>query len=271
MLALEVEIAVLTSVELDHHSAFGSLLELERDYRAFLAGAPQAVIWERPELVALRAPDAATLTYDAPAPSSAGGGASFDYSGVEVRLAVPGAHNARNAAAAIATCGLVGIPPAAAAQALAQFTGAARRFERVGTSTAGAVVYDDYAHHPTEIAATLAAARTLEPARLIAAFQPHLYSRTRELASAFGAALAAADVAVVLDVYPAREQASDYPGVSGLLVAEAAADAAGGRPVYWLPRFADAEPVLHGLLVAGDLLVTMGAGDIDTLARDLVA
>ena len=101
-------------------------------------------------------------------------------------------------------------------------------------------------------------------------FQPHLYSRTRLFAREFGTALALADAAVVLDVYPARERAEDHPGVSGLLVGEATADAARGGPVYWLPTFADAEPVLGELLDAGELCVVMGAGDVDILARSLV-
>ena len=92
----------------------------------------------------------------------------------------------------------------------------------------GALVYDDYAHHPTEVRATLAAARTLEPRRLVAAFQPHLYSRTRMLARDFGRALALADLVVVLDVYRARERPEDFPGVSGFLIAQSAADAAAG-------------------------------------------
>ncbi len=100
-------------------------------------------------------------------------------------------------------------------------------------------------------------------------FQPHLYSRTEMFAREFGAALAPADVAVVLDVYPARERGQDHPGVSGLLIAQAATDARPGMPVYWLPRFADAEPVLQGLLGAGDVCVVMGAGDVDALARRL--
>ena len=101
-------------------------------------------------------------------------------------------------------------------------------------------VYDDYAHHPTEVAATIAAARTLAPERLVAVFQPHLYSRTRALAREFGRALAGADVTVVLAVYPARERAEDFPGVDGHLIAAAAADAADGRMVAWLPTFEDA-------------------------------
>ena len=129
--------------------------------------------------------------------------------------------------------------PAEAAPALAKFTGAGRRFEPHGRTERGAEVYDDYAHHPTEVRATLEAARTLEPRRLVAAFQPHLYSRTKMLAREFGESLALADLIVVLDIYRAREHPGDFPGVSGYLVAEAAADAADGRPVWWLP---DARP-----------------------------
>src|SRR6185437_2836208 len=105
---------------------------------------------------------------------------------------------------------------------------------------------------------------------LVAVFQPHLYSRTRLLAREFGRALARADAAVVLDVYAARERAAEHPGVSGLAIAEAAAEQAGGRAVYWLPSFADAAPVLEGLLGEGDVCVVMGAGDVDALARALV-
>ena len=105
---------------------------------------------------------------------------------------------------------------------------------------------------------------------MIAAFQPHLYSRTAHQAPEFGAALAAADAVVVLDVYPARERAEDFPGVTGLLVAQAAADAAGGKPVAWLPTLALAEERLRATLREGDLLLTLGAGDVDALGRALV-
>jgi UDP-N-acetylmuramate--alanine ligase len=132
-------------------------------------------------------------------------------------------------------------------------------------------VYDDYAHHPTEVRATLAAARTLEPRRLVAAFQPHLYSRTRMLSRDFGRALALADLIVVLDVYRARERPEDFPDVSGFLVAQSAADAAAGRPVWWMPRLEDAERSLRRELRDGDLLLTLGAGDVDELARRLAA
>ena len=130
----------------------------------------------------------------------------------------------------------------------------------------GREVYDDYAHHPTEVRATLEAARTLEPRRLVAAFQPHLYSRTRMLAREFGRALALADLVVVLDVYRARERPEDFPGVSGYLVAEAAADAPAGRPVWWLPRARRRRAQLRGELSEGDLLLTLGAGNVDELA-----
>jgi UDP-N-acetylmuramate--alanine ligase len=247
LLALAVEIAVLGNVELDHHEAFGSLRELEQVYREFLSHATEAVIWDRPELLALRS--GPVVAYDVPAPELRAGGSRFVLDGVEVELSVPGAHNARNAAAALRVAGIVGVEPAVAAGALAQFSGARRRFERLGLSPHGAEVYDDYAHHPTEIAATLAAARTLGPRRLIAVFQPHLYSRTRALHREFGLALAAADLVAVLDVYAARERASDFSGVSGLMIAEATVDAAPGKPTYWLPD--------------------RGSGDSDTLARGL--
>jgi UDP-N-acetylmuramate--alanine ligase len=198
------------------------------------------------------------------------GGSRFQWRGREVTLNVPGAHNALNAAAALTAGCLAGADQQRAIEGLAGFTGAGRRFQLVGTTRSGASVYDDYAHHPTEVAATLRAARTLQPQRLVAVFQPHLYSRTALLAREFGAALALADVVAVLDVYPARERAEDHPGVSGLLLAEAAADAAGGRRVLWLPTFAVAGPVLRGLLGAGDVCVAMGAGDVDALARSLV-
>ena len=150
------------------------------------------------------------------------------------------------------------------------FTGAGRRFETLGTTPSGARVVDDYAHHPTEVAATLAAARTLGPRRLVAVFQPHLFSRTKLLAREFGEAEAGADLPAVLDVYPARERAEDFPGVSGRTIAAAVADAAPGREVLWLPAFADAQRVLGARLREGDLCLVLGAGDVDELGRRLV-
>jgi UDP-N-acetylmuramate--alanine ligase len=274
MLSLHFEIAVLTNVELDHHATFGSLGELREAFRAFLSHARRGIaVWDRPELLELArdAPEDVTVAgYDVPDPRLSAAGSSFGWRGHEVRLAVPGAHNALDAAAALEAVRLAGLDCAAAIAGLAGFGGAGRRFQPLGRGPRGALLYDDYAHHPTEVAATLSAARTLAPRRLVAVFQPHLYSRTALLAGEFGRALALADVVAVLDVYPARELAAAHPGVSGLLIAQAAADAAAGRPVLWLPSFADAAPVLRDLLDDGDLCVVMGAGDVDALGRQLV-
>jgi UDP-N-acetylmuramate--alanine ligase len=272
MLELHVEVAIVTNVELDHHATYGSLAEVREVFRVFLAGVPEAVLWDRPDVLALRASDAPRVAFDVPDPKLEPGGSRFDWRDHEVRLAVPGAHNARNAAAALEACRLAGADPAAAVAALADFAGAGRRFERLGATPSGATVVDDYAHHPTEVAATIDAARTLGVAgRVVAVFQPHLYSRTQRLAREFGTALARADVAAVLDVYPARERAEDFPGVSGLTIAEAVADAAPGKTVLWLPDFDAAERVLAPRLRAGDLCLVLGAGNVDALGRSLVA
>ncbi len=274
MLSLSVEIAVLTNVELDHHATFSSLAELQEAFRAFAALATGAVVvWERAELLALMpaAGGVEVVAFDVRSPMLLSDGSSFDWRSERVRLAVPGAHNALDAAAALEAARLAGADIAGAIAGLADFRGAGRRFQLVGKSARGALVYDDYAHHPTEVAATLDAARTLAHERLVAVFQPHLYSRTALLAREFGKALARADVVVVLDVYPARERAEDHPGVSGLLIAEATADEAAGRAVYWLPGFDAAASVLDGLLGEGDVCLVMGAGSVDALARRLVA
>jgi UDP-N-acetylmuramate--alanine ligase len=279
MLSLNVEIAVLTNVELDHHATFGSLEELREAFRAFLARSRAAVVvWDRPDLLALldsastdrreRERAVEVVRYDVPALELSPGGSSFRWRGGEVRLSVPGAHNALNATAALEVGRLVGVDGRAA---LAGFTGATRRFQRLGTTERGALVIDDYAHHPTEVAATLSAARTLHPKRLVAVFQPHLYSRTALLAYEFGAALAQADIVALLDIYPARERPEDHPGISGLTLVRTAREHAGERPVLWLQSFEEAEPALLGLLDAGDVCVMMGAGDIDALARKLVS
>ena len=274
MLSLKLEIGLLTNVELDHHASFGSLAELEAAFRTFLSHAEKAVVvWDRPELLALIGEDGAgveVIPYDVSDPTLESGGSRFQWRGHEVELKVPGVHNALNATAALEAARLAGVDANDAIDGLAGFAGAGRRFQRLGETMGGAVVYDDYAHHPTEVAATLRAARTLEHKRLVGVFQPHLYSRTALLAREFGVALALADVVAVLDVYPARERGEDHLGVSGLLIAEAAADAAGGKPVYWLSSFADAEPVLKGMLGDGDVCLVMGAGDVDELGRRLV-
>jgi UDP-N-acetylmuramate--alanine ligase len=271
MLSLHIEIAVLTNVELDHHATFGSIAQLREAFGEFLARAPIAVIWERPELLALRGGQAETRPYDVAEPELSPAGSRFQWHGRQVTLAVPGAHNAINAAGALEAAAAAGAPAELAIAGVGAFTGAGRRFQRLGFATSGAEVVDDYAHHPTEVAATLRAARTLRPKRLVAVFQPHLYSRTAMLADGFGAALAQADVIALLDVYAARERVEDHPGVSGLTIARAASEHASGRTVLWLPAFDDAERALGAMLEQGDLCVMMGAGDIDKLSRRLVA
>jgi UDP-N-acetylmuramate--alanine ligase len=266
LLKLSPTIAVLTNAELDHTTTYGSLREVLDTFREFLGKASDPVVWDRPELREL-APDA--TRFDVPAPRLTPGGSEFELDGVPVRLSVPGAHNALNAAAALTAARLAGADVEVAAAALAGFNGAGRRFERVGASAAGAEVVDDYAHHPTEVAATIAAARSLEADRVVAVFQPHLFSRTAQHWREFGRALAAADLIVVVDVYPARESAEDWPGVTGRLIAQAAADAGGGRRVCWLPGLGDAEAFLRAELAAGDLCLTLGAGNVDSLARRL--
>jgi UDP-N-acetylmuramate--alanine ligase len=271
-LKLDREVAVVTNVELDHHSTYANLGELEAAFAEFAKPAELLIVGPDVELGAgalrfgieegeLRAESLELLP----------GRSRFEVDGTAVELRVPGRHNALNALAAIAVCRAAGVEPDEAAAPLAGFTGAARRFEEHGRTPSGALVIDDYAHHPTEVRATLEAARPLAARRLVACFQPHLYSRTRLLAREFGRSLGLADLVVVLDVYPAREDQADFPGVSGLLVAQAAADAAGGRPVWWLPRLEDAERMLALELGEGDLVLTLGAGNVDDLARSLAA
>ncbi len=270
LLKLRPQIAVLTNAELDHHSTYASRIDLERTFAAFMASADEhAVVWDRPELLALCPPG--TAVYDAAEPELSDRGSRFLWHNVGVELSVPGAHNAVNAAGALTAAHLAGADPAVAARALRDFQGARRRFEKLGQTAGGVPVYDDYAHHPTEVAAAIAAAWTLRPNRLVAIFQPHLYSRTYALAREFGTALAGADIAGVLGIYPARERAEDFPGVSGHLIAGAAADAAHGRQVAWLPDFEAARRFLATSLRPGDLCLLMGAGDVDVLGRSLVA
>jgi len=268
-LELEREVAVVTNVELDHHHTYASLMELRSAFDEFVALA-------RVRIAGPGAQIAGAVTYGLGEGDLSAEdielrplGARFTVAGVPVELSVPGRHNVANALAALAACREAGVTLEEAAPALAGYTGTGRRFEEHGSTARGARVFDDYAHHPTEVRATLEAARTLGAHRLVACFQPHLYSRTRELARGFGAALAIADVVCVLDVYPARERSGDFPGVSGLLVAQAAADAAGGRRVMWTPTLLDAAGRLEAELGEGDVLLTLGAGDVDELAREL--
>jgi len=270
LLKLRPEVVVLTNAELDHHATYTSRLDLDQTFRVFAERARAAVVWDRPDLLALAAGAGEVIPYDAEDPRLTRDGARLRWRNLEVELRVPGLHNAVNAAGALTAAALAGAAPAAAVAAIAGFAGARRRLERLGETAAGASVFDDYSHHPTKVAAALAAARTLAPRRLVAVFQPHLYSRTRALAREFGDALAAADACCVVDVYPARERGEDFPGVDGRLVAAAAADAGGGRPVAWMRSLDDAERWLRSELRAGDLCLVMGAGDIDSVARALV-
>jgi UDP-N-acetylmuramate--alanine ligase len=176
-----------------------------------------------------------------------------------VRLRLPGRHNVLNALAAIAVGRELLVPFESIARALAAFTGVVRRFELKGERD-GVLVVDDYAHHPTEIRATLAAARQVHPSRrLVALFQPHLYSRTRDFAADFGEALCGADLSIVLDVYPSREQ--PIPGVTGEIVAEAARHK-GHRSVIYVHDRKRVVDCLEQTLRSGDLLLTLGAGDV---------
>ncbi len=291
-LRLDPEIAVVTNVEMDHHSKWGSLEPLVAAFEGFAGKARVAVlpsptrdagaIEELREALGARAPERvrsspriARRTANAPAALLELAEFSADAPGpAALDLAVPGAHNVLNARAALAALGAAGFDLERAAAALADFRGVRRRQELKG-ERGGVRVYDDYAHHPTEVRATLSALRELAPARLLAVFQPHLYSRTKAFASEFGAALALADEIAVLDVYPAREEpVGPLAGVSGLDVARAAADRSGGKSVAWLPTAARAEAFLArhlGALPSGSILVTIGAGDIFKLGESLLA
>jgi len=185
---------------------------------------------------------------------------------IEVRLQVPGLHNVRNAAAAIAVVWRMGAPLGPAIEGLESFTGVGRRFERLGEAK-GIEFVDDYAHHPSEVRAVLGAARQAFPdRRLVVVFQPHLYSRTEREGDAMGRALAEADQVVVTDVYAAREE--PIPGITGEGVANAAR-ASGVETLYQPDRGALQEQV-YQILKPGDVLLTLGAGDVTRVGRDLV-
>jgi UDP-N-acetylmuramate--alanine ligase len=242
-LRLKPEIAIVTNIEMDHHNRWGSLAELRAAFEEFTAGARAVVRPEDSEL--------------------------------EIELAVPGHHNLLNARTAAVAASAAGFEAGAVAKALAGFPGVKRRLELKGRR-GETRIYDDYAHHPTEVRAALSALREQSPGRLVAVFQPHLYSRTKAFGEEFGAALALADEVAVLEVYPAREEpVGELAGVSGLRVAQAAAERMGGRRVLWLPD-ADAAPAAiarlldHNHGVENQVLVTIGAGDVFKLGELLV-
>ncbi|HEU4942417.1 MAG TPA: cyanophycin synthetase, partial [Gaiellaceae bacterium] len=181
-------------------------------------------------------------------------------------LNIPGEHNRRNAATALAALELAGVDGRDAWPVLREFRGAGRRLEEVGV--AGDVrIVDDYAHHPAEIRATISALRGQGIGRILALFQPHLYSRTRHLARETAAALAQADVVAVTDVYPAREEPVE--GVTGKLVVDALSELRPGMPLAWTPRVEDGARFLARRAQPGDVVLTVGAGDVDRGA-DLV-
>jgi UDP-N-acetylmuramate--alanine ligase len=288
-LRLDPEIAVVTNVEMDHHSKWGSLEPLVEAFVGFTAKSRVAVLpaptreggaVEGVRRASLSGPPSAGVPGEGrPTDARAAGAAelaefSSDAPGPEaIELAVPGAHNVLNARAALAALGAAGFDLDDAAKALADFRGVRRRLEVKGERN-GVRVYDDYAHHPTEVRAALSALRELNPTRLVAVFQPHLYSRTKVFAPQFGAALALADEIAVLDIYPAREEPiGPLAGVSGLDVARAAADSANGKRVAWLPTAPRAEAFLERRiqgLPPGSILVTIGAGDVFKLGETLV-
>ena len=228
--SLRPQIAVVTNVDLDHHATFASEAEVRELFERWLAEAPAAVRGEELEPVALA-------------------------------LGVPGEHNRRNAAAALAALELAGVPRKEAERVLPEFTGAGRRFERRGEAR-GVTVYDDYGHHPREIAATLAAARAaVGSGRVLVVFQPHLYSRTRHLAHELAGALTAADAVAVTSVYAAREEPVE--GVEGRLIVEALVAERPGMPVAWAPELEDAVRFVSRRARPGDLVLTIGAGDVE--------
>jgi UDP-N-acetylmuramate--alanine ligase len=229
---LPADIAVVTNVELDHHATFSSTAELERRFEEWTAGVPgRRVVWGR------------------------------DVDPVDFELGVPGEHNRLNAACALAALDLAGFDRTAAAQAVRAFRGVGRRLEAHGEA-AGVRFVDDYAHHPAEIAATLRTARELAgEGRLVVLFQPHLYSRTLHLWPELGEALAAADAAVVTEIYPAREE--PLPGVSAKLVVDRLLEIRPGMAVGWAPALRDAARIAVALTRSGGMLVTVGAGDVN--------
>ncbi|WP_125615631.1 UDP-N-acetylmuramate--L-alanine ligase [Specibacter cremeus] len=285
-------IAVVTNVEPDHLDHYGTAEAVYRAFDEFVtllpAGGLLVACADDPGALALAGTASAagirTRTYgyaaDADVRISAGAAASARAGdpaahatltftreagspSVALDLHVPGEHNVRNAAAAVAVAVELGVPAADAAAALGAFTGAARRFEAKGERR-GVRVYDDYAHHPTEVAAALRAAREVAAGhRVHVLFQPHLFSRTREFAAEFAAALDLADVVAVLDIYPARED--PIPGVTSELVTDALT-----VPLGYAPDAAAAVRALADGAVSGDIILTVGAGDVTAFGADLL-
>ena len=274
-------IAVVTNVEADHLECYGSVEALEDAFTTYAGRAERVLVGaddtgarrvagglgaQRWLVGRARDADLRIGSVRADVAESRTELTLPDGRTCTLRLRVPGLHNVRNGAMAVGAVVALGAPVEPALEALAVFDGVGRRFDLVGEA-GGVVVVDDYAHHPTEVAATLAAARQRYPAaRLVAVFQPHLYSRTAALGEALGVALALADVAVVTEVYAAREQ--PLPGVSGRAVAEAAERA--GTETVWVPGRPGLAQEVAGLVRAGDVVLTLGAGDVTGVGPELL-
>ena len=225
--ALRPEVAVLLNVDLDHHTTFGSRAEVAELFDEWLGHVPHVVRAE-------------------------------ELPPVELELAVPGEHNRRNAAAAIAALELAGVARPDAERVIVDFAGAGRRLERRGEA-GGVTVLDSYAHHPAELSADLAAVRN--GGRVLALFQPHLYSRTLHLAHEFAVALAAADAVCVTDVYPARE--APLPGVTGRLIVNELTQVRPGMRLAYAPSVEEGARVVAAWAQPGDTVLTLGAGDVE--------
>jgi UDP-N-acetylmuramate--alanine ligase len=273
--------ALVTNVEPDHLEFWGGFDQLRDGFEQFLAGTegPRVVCADDPEAArigsrvgAVGYGRSADAQYRIDALELGPSGSSFELvhpaGRVPVRLAAPGLHNALDAAGALAVAAELGVDPAAAAAGLAGFTGAARRFERRG-SAAGVQFVDDYAHLPTEVRAALAAGRSGGWSRVVAVFQPHRYSRTQALWEEFATAFDDADVLVLTEIYPAGE--APRPGVSGELLVGAVAAARPDLELHWAPGLDDVVALLATELRDGDLCMTVGAGDVTTLADRVIA
>ena len=282
-LALAPEHAIVTNVEADHLDTYVDFDGVRAAFAEFLErveeGGTIAVCVDDPEARRLPEPAGREIVGYGLDPRAEVRAESIEARGIETRfelilgeedagtvtLRMPGRHNVANALGAAAVARAIGVEPAAIRAGLENVRGVERRFEIVHEDEEITIV-DDYAHHPTEVAATLASARESWPERrIVAVFQPHLYSRTRDFSDAFGAALTGADVVFVTDVYPAREDPIE--GVTGELVSEAAG-AAGAADATFLPDEADVGPIV-ARLAPGDVVITLGAGDVDAVARRL--
>jgi UDP-N-acetylmuramate--alanine ligase len=278
-------VAVITNIDRDHLDTYRDLAEIRDAFVAFASRVPffgrVIVCLDDPNVQQIlpRLAERRLVTYGF-SPQADLSAADLETHGAgsrfavrlrgaalgKVELPIPGRHNVANALAAVGVGLSLRLDFETIARGIAAFEGVHRRFEHVG-QWRGALVVDDYAHHPTEVSATLDAARQAWPyARLHVVFQPHLYSRTQVEAEAFGRALLAADRAVVTDVYPSREE--PIPGVTGELVVDAATSS-GHRSVRYCPDWREVPEVLGEGIAEGDVVLTLGAGDIYKLARRL--